>query len=102
MFWKGLTTRGAVTGGFVGLVTALVLIILGPSVWVEVLGHDKGTEWFPYKNPTIFSMTLAFFTIWLVSVLDNSKQAAEERAKFLPQFIRSMTGIGAEGATDKH
>jgi len=102
MFWKGLTTRGAVIGGFVGLISALTLIILGPSVWVEVLGHDKGSEWFPYKNPTIFSMTLAFITIWLVSVLDNSKQAAEERAKFLPQFIRSMTGIGAEGATDKH
>ncbi|QZA76912.1 cation acetate symporter [Deefgea tanakiae] len=102
MFWKGLTTRGAVIGGFVGLISALALIILGPSVWVEVLGHEKGSEWFPYKNPTIFSMTLAFITIWLVSVLDTSKQAAEERAKFLPQFIRSMTGIGAEGATDKH
>nr|WP_203572196.1 MULTISPECIES: cation acetate symporter [Deefgea] len=102
MFWKGLTTRGAVIGGFVGLISALTLIILGPSVWVEVLGHDKGSEWFPYKNPTIFSMTLAFITIWIVSLLDNSQQAAEERAKFLPQFIRSMTGIGAEGATDKH
>jgi cation/acetate symporter len=39
MFWKGLTTRGAVIGGFIGLVTAVVLIVLGPAVWVDVMKH---------------------------------------------------------------
>ncbi|MBE9609941.1 cation acetate symporter [Chitinilyticum piscinae] len=101
MFWKGLTTRGAVIGGSIGLISAVVLIILGPAVWEVTLGHPKGSAPFAYSNPAIFSMTLAFFFTWLVSILDNSQQAQEERARFLPQFIRSMTGIGAEGAS-KH
>ncbi len=101
MFWKGLTTRGAVIGGFIGLISAVVLIIIGPSVWEEVLGHAKGSAPFAYKNPAIFSMTLAFFFTWLFSVLDNSEQANKDRAGFVAQFVRSMTGIGAEGAS-KH
>ncbi|KUM02151.1 cation acetate symporter [Chromobacterium subtsugae] len=99
MFWKGLTTRGAVIGGLVGLVTAIALIALGPAVWVEVLKHEHAV--FPYKNPAIFSMTLAFVVTWLVSLLDSSQQAAEEKAKFDAQYVRAMTGIGASGAS-KH
>ncbi|WP_445990124.1 cation acetate symporter [Chromobacterium haemolyticum] len=99
MFWKGLTTRGAVIGGFIGLLSAVVLIVLGPTVWVEVLKHEHAV--FPYKNPAIFSMTLAFVSTWLFSVLDNSRQASEEKAKFEAQFVRAMTGIGASGAS-KH
>ncbi|MCK6435611.1 cation acetate symporter [Rivihabitans pingtungensis] len=101
MFWKGLTTRGAVVGGFVGLFSAVLLIILGPTVWVDVLGHAKGSAPFAYKNPALFSMTLAFVTTWLVSMMDNSKQAQEERKLFDAQFVRAMTGIGAAGAS-KH
>jgi cation/acetate symporter len=100
MFWKDLTTRGAVLGGAIGLISAVVLIILGPAVWVDVLGHAKGSELFAYKNPALFSMTAAFFFTWLFSVTDNSAQAQLERGKFKAQFIRSMTGIGAEGASD--
>ncbi|QLG86772.1 cation acetate symporter [Chitinibacter bivalviorum] len=100
MFWKNLTTRGAVMGGAIGLVSAVVLIILGPAVWVDVLGHAKGSELFAYKNPALFSMSAAFFFTWLFSVTDNSEQAQKERGKFDAQFIRSMTGIGAEGASE--
>jgi cation/acetate symporter len=99
MFWKGLTTRGAVIGGLIGLLSAVVLIVLGPTVWVEVLKHEHAV--FPYKNPAIFSMTLAFVATWLISVLDTSKQAADEKAKFDAQYVRAMTGIGASGAS-KH
>ncbi|UXY17099.1 cation acetate symporter [Chitiniphilus purpureus] len=97
MFWKGLTTRGAVIGGTIGLVSAILMIVLGPAVWVKTLGHPAAL--FPYENPSLFSMPLAFFSIWLFSKLDNSTRAANEKALFLPQFIRSMTGIGAEGAS---
>ncbi|WP_255990025.1 cation acetate symporter [Chitinolyticbacter albus] len=96
MFWKGLTTRGAVIGGLVGLISAVVMIVLGPAVWVKTLGHAAAI--FPYENPAIFSMPLAFISIWIVSVLDTSARGAREKALFLPQFIRAMTGIGAEGA----
>ena len=101
MFWKGLSTRGAVIGGYLGLISAVALIVLGPTVWVDVLGHEKGTELFPYKNPAIFSMTIAFVATWLFSVMDKSRSAIEERAKFDGQFVRSMTGIGAASAS-KH
>lgn len=100
MFWKGLTTRGAVLGGLVGLVSAVTLIVLGPTVWVDVLKNPEAI--FPYKNPALFSMTAAFVFTWLFSIMDTSESAQKERAAFLPQFIRSMTGVGAEGATSKH
>ncbi|MDO4249212.1 MAG: cation acetate symporter [Neisseria sp.] len=98
MFWKGLTTRGAVAGGFTGLLLALILIILGPTVWVSVL-HNKEAI-FPYGNPAIFSIPAAFIVGWLVSVLDNSEQAKKDREAFESQYVRSMTGIGAAEASD--
>ncbi len=101
MFWKGLTTRGAVLGGCCGLLSAVVLLVLGPTIWETILGHPKGSALFPYNNPALFSVVLAFFASWLFSVTDRSAQADRERAAFLPQFVRSMTGIGAEGAS-KH
>ena len=98
MFWKGLTTRGAVAGGCAGLIGAFILIILGPSVWVSVL-HNK-TPIFPYGNPAIFTIPLAFIVAWIVSVLDNSEQAKLDKAGFEAQYVRSMTGIGAAEASD--
>lgn len=98
MYWKGLTTRGAVIGGFLGLSAAALLIILGPTVWVSVLGHEKAV--FPYSNPALFTIPLAFISAWLVSILDKSPQADIERKRFESQYIRSMTGIGASGAQE--
>jgi cation/acetate symporter len=97
MYWKGLTTRGAVLGSLAGLVSAIVLLVLSPAVWVNVMHHDKAL--FPYSNPALFSMSLAFFSAWLFSVTDQSPRAALERGRYLAQFIRSMTGIGASGAS---
>ena len=97
MFWSRLTTRGAVYGGWLGLVSAVTLMILGPTVWVKVLGHAQAI--FPYEYPALFSMGLAFAGIWFFSITDSSQNAADEHAKFLPQFVRSQTGLGASGAT---
>lgn len=97
MFWKGLTTRGAVIGGAIGLISAVTMIVLGPTVWVKILHHPAAI--FPYEGPALFSMPLAFITIWFFSVTDKSTRAKKERQAFEAQFIRSMTGIGAEGTT---
>ncbi|WP_408004388.1 cation acetate symporter [Pseudomonas schmalbachii] len=97
MFWKGLTTRGAVAGSVAGLLSAIVLLVLSPAVWVNVLHHEQAL--FPYSNPALFSMSLAFFSGWLFSVTDASARAAEERGRYMAQFIRSMTGIGAAAAS---
>lgn len=96
MYWKGLTTRGAFIGGFLGLIAAVALTVLSKSVWTDVLGLAH--PWFHYSNPAIFSMPLAFAGAWLFSVLDHSRTAADEERLFQAQYIRSQTGIGAEGA----
>jgi cation/acetate symporter len=99
VLWKNCTTKGAVTGGFVGLATAVVLTIGSASVWEAVMKNPKGSAWFPYNSAAIFSMTAAFVTIWLVSILDNSAQAKKERALYPSQQLRSETGLGASGAS---
>ncbi|MDD2743898.1 MAG: cation acetate symporter, partial [Rhodocyclaceae bacterium] len=99
VLWKNCTTRGAVVGGFVGLISAVVLTIGSASVWEAVMGNPKGSAWFPYNSAAIFSMSAAFFTIWLVSILDNSPQAQKERALYPSQQLRSETGLGASGAS---
>ena len=96
MYWRGLTTRGAVVGGWLGLIVATVLTVLSKSIWVLVLGHTAAI--FPYDSPAIFSMPLAFAGCWLFSRLDTSRQGQEEVGRFAAQYVRSMTGIGAEAA----
>ena len=98
VLWKNCTTRGAVVGGFVGLVLAAVLTIGSASVWEAVMHNPKGSAWFPYNSAALFSMSAAFFTIWLVSILDNSEQAKKERALYPSQQLRSETGLGASSA----
>jgi cation/acetate symporter len=99
VLWKNCTTRGAVAGGFVGLASAVILTIGSASVWEAVMLNPKGSAWFPYNSAAIFSMSAAFFTIWLVSILDNSAQAQKERALYPSQQLRSETGLGASGAS---
>ncbi|MCK5424204.1 MAG: cation/acetate symporter ActP [Emcibacter sp.] len=99
MYWSKMTTTGAVAGGIVGLVLSIGLIILGPGVWVAVLGNAEPI--YPQVYPTFYSMPLAFAAIWLFSVLDKSKRAKNEIALFEEQFVRSETGIGISGAS-KH
>jgi cation/acetate symporter len=98
MLWKGLTTRGAVIGGWVGLVSAVLLTILSPGVWEAVFGYPKGSALFPYVSPAIFTIPLSFFCCWLFSVTDRSKTATTERDAFDAQYVRSQTGIGADVA----
>ncbi len=96
MYWKGLTTKGAAVGGWLGLIVATGLTVLSPSIWHDVLGNPAGI--FPYNAPALFSMPLAFIACWVVSLMDRSAQARAEADRFEAQYIRSQTGIGAEGA----
>ncbi|WP_367275640.1 cation acetate symporter [uncultured Nevskia sp.] len=95
--WRGLTTRGALLGGGLGLVSAVTLTVLGPAVWVKVLGH--ATPIFPYDAPALFSMTLAFLGCWFGSVTDRSARARIESARYIEQLVRAETGYGATGAS---
>ncbi|MGP1629090.1 MAG: cation acetate symporter [Giesbergeria sp.] len=99
VLWKNCTTRGAVIGGFLGLISSVGLTIVSPSVWEATLGYPKGSAWFPYTSPALFSMTIGFVGIWLFSITDKSANAARERAAFPAQQVRSETGLGASGAS---
>ncbi|EAM9834608.1 cation/acetate symporter ActP [Salmonella enterica] len=94
MYWSKLTTRGAMLGGWLGLLTAVVLMILGPTIWVQILGHEKAI--FPYEYPALFSISVAFLGIWFFSATDNSAEGHREREQFRAQFIRSQTGFGVQ------
>ena len=97
IFWRGTTTRGAVTGALAGLFSSVILVVFSKTVWVAVFGFKSAL--FPYENPALFSMPLAFLFIWLFSVTDRSARAARERSAFDAQFVQSEIGItlAAEG-----
>jgi cation/acetate symporter len=99
VLWKDCTTKGAVIGGFLGLISSVGLTVVSPSVWEAVLGNAKGSAWFPYSSPALFSITIGFVGVWLFSMLDRSPQAAKERAAYKAQQVRSETGLGASGAS---
>ena len=99
VLWKDCTTKGAVAGGIVGLVSSVGLTIVSASVWEAVLHFPKGSALFPYASPALFSMSAAFITIYLVSKMDNSRQAQLERSLYPAQRVRSETGLGASSAS---
>ena len=99
VLWKDCTTKGAVIGGFLGLISSVALTVVSPSVWEATLGNPKGSSLFPYTSPALFSMTIGFVGIWLFSILDRSPAAAKEREAFASQEVRSETGYGASGAS---
>ena len=99
VLWKNCTTKGAVIGGALGLISSVALTVVSPAIWEAVMGNPKGSAMFPYTSPCLFSMTIAFVGIWLFSILDNSEQAKKERALYADQEVRSETGVGASGAS---
>jgi cation/acetate symporter len=66
IYWDGLTTRGAVVGGAVGLISSVVLTAMGPTIWSKVLG--LGPAIFPYDSPALFTVPLTLLVCWLVSI----------------------------------
>lgn len=98
MYWQNLTTRGAFIGGSIGLITAVLCMIFGPTIWVDILGNAEPI--FPYKHPALFSMSAAFVSIYLISIFDKSQSGQEEIIAFQYQYVRSQTGLGAEGSKE--
>jgi cation/acetate symporter len=90
LYWKGLTSRGALIGGLVGLVSSLGLILTSKLIWVDVL--KNAVALYPYDQPALFGILLAFATAWLFSITDRSDKAKRERLAFEEQYIRSQIG----------
>jgi cation/acetate symporter len=97
MYWKGLTTRGALFGGYGGLASAVAFVVLSKSVWVDVLGYKAAI--FPYTQPALFAMPIAFLLAYIFSKSDSSVRARAEIAAFDDQYVRAQTGFGAASAS---
>ena len=82
--WKRFTTAGAVWSIVTGAVLSVLLIVLSPTIWVDLFHNPQAI--FPLRNPAIVSMPAAFLVTWIVSVTDRSAEAAEDRRRFDLQF----------------
>ena len=98
MYWKGLTTRGALWGGYGGLVSAVLFVLFSKSVWVDVL-HNPAPL-FPYTQPALFAMPVAFLLAYIFSKTDGSVKGKKEIEAFDDQYVRAQTGFGAAAASN--
>jgi cation/acetate symporter len=67
IFWKRLTTAGAVASMVIGTVSAVGLIWLSPTIQVDILKHDSA--YFPMRNPGLVTIPLSFLVAIGVSLL---------------------------------
>ena len=104
LYWKRFNTQGSLWSIYSGLISALGLIIFSPAVSTPIgraeplasaMFPGASFAWFPYDNPAIVSVPLAFFMGWLGTVLSNEKP---DLGKAAEMEVRSMTGAGADGA----
>jgi cation/acetate symporter len=89
--WRRFTTAGAVSAIACGAGVSVLLILLSPTVWVDVLHHAEPL--FPLRNPAIISMPLAFLA-GIVASLMSREPVAE--ARFDDERLRTYLGVGAE------
>jgi cation/acetate symporter len=89
--WRRFNTAGAVAGIATGAVLSVVLILLSPTVWVELMGN--ATAIVPLRNPAIISMPAAFAVGIIVSLMGREPEA---EARFDDEKLRTYLGVGAE------
>lgn len=91
LYWRKLSSRGVVIGGWLTLTVSILFVILGDSVWVQLLGNAEPV--FPYIYPTVFTLPVGFASVWLFSKLDNSQRAKSEQSKFDQQMVTAEIGV---------
>ncbi len=75
MTWSRFTTRAAMLSMLTGTIVSLVLILLSPTVWVDLL--KNATPIISLKNPGIISVPAAFLVGILVSLAKPEPAAVE-------------------------
>ena len=91
ILWRNMSTFGATAAIATGSVLAVGLILISPTVWVDVF-HFKAAI-FPWKNPALISMPASFIAGWLGSVLVPDPEAS---VRYEDQKIRNYLGVGVE------
>ena len=107
LFWKRFNTRGALWSMYGGLGSAIILIVFSPVVSGGAINEATGLSssmlqgvdfhWFPLNNPGIVSIPLGFL-LGIVGTLTS--RTLENKAIAAEMEVRSLTGHGAEGATE--
>ena len=98
IFWKRFTTEGAVWGLATGLISSLILIVIGPSIMGADATHlIHRTPIFPLENPGILSIPLGFVGAFVGTMTSRVDSDAERR--FTELEVRANTGLGAEKAS---
>ena len=83
-------------GVLFGVISSVALVIISPTVWPGPDSEGGALSWYDLANPAIISVPLGFFGCWLGTML--AREPAAE-AKFDELYVRSETGLGAEGGT---
>jgi cation/acetate symporter len=73
IYWRRLTTAGALASMILGTVGAILLILLSPTVQIDVLKHQ--TAWFSLRNPAIATMPISFLAGICVSLARPERSA---------------------------
>ena len=77
IFWRRLTTAGAVASMWTGVISSVGLIIISPVVWVDVLKFKEAI--FRLKSPGLVTIPLSFVVAIVVSLMGRER---ESEAKF--------------------
>tara|TARA_X000000950_G_scaffold144775_1_gene179110 strand:+ start:195 stop:1739 length:1545 start_codon:yes stop_codon:yes gene_type:complete len=88
--WKNLTTNGAFYGGMIGLLITVCLVVLGPTIWVDIFKFEKPI--FPYKYPALFSVSFSFLAIFIISKLDIKSRSYRDNEKFMKMIKKAYLG----------
>lgn len=90
VYWKRFNTSGAVWAVMSGLVSALVLVSISPSVFSPVEGAALfvGNPIFPIDNPALVSVPLGFLGGYLGTIFSKEK----DLQRYAEVSVRAHTG----------
>ncbi len=86
IFWRRFTTAGAVASMWTGSVLSVLLIVLSPAVWVDILHHPAAI--FPLKNPGLVTIPLSFAVAVLASLIRAEPSAEAKFAEVVERMAR--------------
>lgn len=90
IFWRRFNTAGAVTGMFVGLFTALILVAVSPNVFGPPgKAIFEGTPLISLTNPALISVPVGFLAAFLGTFLGRP----ESNEKFDEILVKANTGM---------
>jgi cation/acetate symporter len=94
--WRRFNTTGAVMGVAFGVISSIFLVIISPKVWPGADAEGGLFSFYDLANPGIISIPLGFFGCWLGTMLGKDETTSER--SFDELYVRSETGLGAEGS----